>query len=163
MGRLANEADLALCRSFEESLGMTLGFGEKHRLDKLKAELETWELYQVEIDKYHVMFWFENGHCLLNVAYRFEFEAPNAGNSYVYDVQATGMRKFLCVEPILREQVKSVVALDERRLALVFNQGKLIIHDSPKMRSAWFYKYDPRDHDGPLQWFVEDEEGVEDW
>ncbi|WP_289044262.1 hypothetical protein [uncultured Aliiroseovarius sp.] len=142
---------------------MTLGFSDKHRLAKLKAEMETWELYQVEIDKYHVMFWFENGHCLLNVAYRFEFESNHSSESYVYDVQATGTRKFLCVEPILREQVKSVVALDERRLALEFNQGKLIIHDSPKMRSAWFYKYDPRDHNGPLHWLVDDEESEEEW
>lgn len=141
---------------------MTLGFGDKDRLAKLKAEVETWKLYQVEIDKYYVMFWFENGHCLLNVAYRFEFESELPGQSYIYDVQAAGNRKFLCIEPILREQVKSVFALDERRLALGFDKGKLIIHDSPRMRSAWFYRYDPRDHNGPLQWFVEDEEGGEE-
>jgi len=32
-----------------------------------------WELYQVRIDKYHVMLWFENEDCLLNVADRFSF------------------------------------------------------------------------------------------
>lgn len=40
---------------------MTLGFSEASRLQKLKDELLTWELYQVEVDKYHVMFRFESG------------------------------------------------------------------------------------------------------
>jgi len=41
---------------------MTIGF-LPDRVRTLREELLTWELYQVEIDKYHVMFWFENGHC----------------------------------------------------------------------------------------------------
>jgi hypothetical protein len=137
---------------------MTLGFGDPHRLAKLKDQLETWELYQVEIDKYYVMFWFDNGHCLLNVAYRFEFLAATSSQSFIYDVQASGNRKFLCVDSILREKIKSVYALDNRRLAIEFKQGKLIIHDSPEMRSAWFYRYDPIDHNRQLLWFVEDED-----
>ena len=38
---------------------MTLGYGDPARLEKLKTELMTWELYQVTIDRYHVMLWFE--------------------------------------------------------------------------------------------------------
>lgn len=64
----------------------------------------------------------------------------------------------MCVEPILREKVKSVYALDERRLSLEFKHGNLIIHDSPELRSAWFYRYNPVDHNRQLLWFVEDDD-----
>lgn len=140
---------------------MTLGFGDPERMLKLKDELETWELYQVGIDKYHVMFWFENGHCLLNAAYRFEFASASFSQSFTYDVQAAGNRKFLCVDPLLRKKIRSVRALDERRLALRFEAGDLIIHDAPDMRSAWFYRFDPSDHDAGLLWSVDDDEGAE--
>ena len=126
---------------------MTLGFSAPERLQKLRRELLTWELYQVQIDKYHVMFWFENGHCLLNVAFRFSFRAADSSLEYTYDVQAPGDRKALNVERILRHPIKIVEALDERQLALTFDNGDtLIVHDSPEMRSAWFYRYDPKDN-----------------
>jgi hypothetical protein len=119
----------------------------------------TWELYQVQVDKYHVMFWFENGHCLLNVAFRFSFRASDGAIDYVYDVQAPGDRKSLYVDTILRQRIAAVDALDERRLALVFDTGDtLVIHDSPQERSAWFYRYDPKNHRGPMLWFVDDDE-----
>ncbi len=138
---------------------MTLGFSALERIQNLKEELIGWELYQVEIDKYHVMFWFENGHCLLNVAYRFSFRSSGGLNEYVYDVQAPGDRKFLNVDPILRHPIKAVEALDERQLALVFDTGDtLIIHDSAELRSNWFYRYDPRDHNGRLLWGLDDDE-----
>ncbi|WP_158269955.1 hypothetical protein [Litoreibacter ponti] len=141
---------------------MTLGYGDPARLEKLKTELMTWELYQVTIDKYHVMLWFEGGNCLLNVSYRFEFVGKAEDQDYVYDVQASGNRKLLTVEPILRQRIKSVSAPDDRRLVLEFDGGSLIIHDSPKMRSAWFYRYDPRDPKGALLWSEDDEEGEDD-
>ena len=40
---------------------MTLGFHEPDRQRSLLAEICGWELYQVQLDKFHVMFWFENG------------------------------------------------------------------------------------------------------
>jgi hypothetical protein len=142
---------------------MTLGFSEVERLRKLKQELLTWKLYQVEIDKYYLMFWFENGHCLLNVAYRFGFRSADGSVEYVYDVQAPGHRKFLNVDSILRRPIRAVEALDHRQLALTFDNGDaLIVHDSPKMRSAWFYRYQPTDHNGPKIWFEEDIEGEAD-
>jgi hypothetical protein len=138
---------------------MTLGFSSPERLQKLKKELMTWELYQVQVDKYHVMFWFEDGHCLLNVAFRFSFHSYDGAIDYVYDVQAPGSRKSLNVDTILRQRIAGVDALDERRLGLVFDTGDtLVIHDSPQERSAWFYRYDPKNHRGPLVWFVDDEE-----
>ncbi len=137
---------------------MTLGF-HGARLEELSNELISWELYRVEIDKYHVMFWFENGHCLANVAYRFSFESFDRSVSYVYDVQATGSKKYLNVDSILRRQVNAVNATNSDQLVLTFDNGdKLTIHNSPTMRSAWFYRYTPQDHDGPLLWSVEDDE-----
>jgi hypothetical protein len=139
---------------------MTLGFSSPERLRKLQQELPGWELYQVQVDKYHVMFWFENGHCLLNVAFRFSFRSSDGSIDYVYDVQAPGDRKFLNVDAILRRPVHVVQALDERQLGLIFDTGDtLVIHDSPEERSAWFYRYDPKNRSlGHLLWAVDDEE-----
>jgi hypothetical protein len=136
---------------------MTLGFSSPERVQKLKDELSNWTLYQIQVDKYHVMFWFENGHCLLNIAYRFEFRSADRTVEYVYDVQAPGNRKSPNVDSILRRSIKVVEALDGHRLALTFDSDDvLIIHDSPQMRSAWFYRYDSNSHDRPALWFVED-------
>jgi hypothetical protein len=142
---------------------MTLGFSSPERLQKLQAELPTWTLYQVQIDKFHVMFWFENGHCLLNVAYRFDFRSADGALEYTYDVQAPSDRKFLNVDSVLRHRIQSVEAPDERRLTLVFDSGdQLVIYDDPQMRSAWFYRYQPEDHNAPHVWFVDDLE-PDDW
>jgi hypothetical protein len=142
---------------------MTLGFSDGGRLRKLKDELLTWELYQVEIDKYHVMFWFENGYCLLNAAYRFGFRSADGSVEYVYDVQAPGSRKSLNVDSILRQPITAVDALDERQLALTFATGDtLVIHDSPTMRSAWFYRYHSSDPNSPLLWSENDVDGEDD-
>jgi hypothetical protein len=142
---------------------MTLGFSKAERLRKLQQELVTWELYQVEIDKYHLMFWFENGHCLLNVAYRFGFRSADGSVEYIYDVQAPGHRKSLNVDSILRHPIRAVEALDDQQLALTFDNGDaLIVHDNPKMRSAWFYRYQPTNHNSPLIWFEDDIEGEDD-
>jgi len=138
---------------------MTLGFSLPERVLQLRAELTSWTLYQVEIDKYHVMFWFEAGHCLMNVAYRFEFHSADGAVEYTYDVQASGDRKFLNVDSILRRPITAVNALDEHRLALDFDSGdRLVIHDDPKARSAWFYRYQPENYSALLPWFVEDVE-----
>ncbi len=138
---------------------MTLGFSSPARLDALRKELSTWTLYQVVLDKYYVQFEFENGHCLMNVAFRFEFHSADSSLAYVYDVQAPGERKMLNVDRILRRPIKAVEAIDDRHLSLTFDtKDSLVIHDSPTMRSVWFYRYNPADHDKPLLWFVEDDE-----
>jgi hypothetical protein len=147
----------------EASLALELGniwrLRSPERLWKLKQELPGWELYQVQVDKYHVMFWFENGHCLLNVAFRFSFRSSDRSIEYVYDVQAPGDRKLLTVDSILRRTIRAVEALDERQLSLTFDNGNtLVVHDSPEERSAWFYRYDPKNQSGPLLWAVDDEE-----
>lgn len=143
---------------------MTLGFSSPERLQKLRKELLTWELYQVQIDKYHVMFWFGSGDCLLNAAFRFSFHSSDGAVDYVYDVQAPGDRKSLNVDSILRHRIQTVECLDERRLALKFDTGDtLVIHDSATMRSAWFYRYNSNNHNGGLQWCEEDVEGEDDY
>jgi hypothetical protein len=136
---------------------MTIGFSAPKRVARLKAELTRWTLYQVAVDKFHVMFWFENGHCLLNVAFRFDLRNANGQTQYVYDVQADGDRKALNVDGILR---CNIAALSDRQLAITFDSGEaLVIHDSPDMRSVWFYRYDPLDHNAACIWFEEDELG----
>ena len=135
---------------------MTLGFTPE-RLRAIEQELLGWELYQVQIDKYHVMFWFEDERCLLNVAFRFSFRSTDSSIEYVYDVQAPGDRKSLNVDSILRCPITAVKALDERRLALIFSTGDtLVVHDSPEERSAWFYRYNPETR--RVVWAVDDDE-----
>jgi hypothetical protein len=142
---------------------MAVGYSNPERLQRLRDELTTWTLYQVTVDLYHVMFWFENGHALLNVAHRLETISVDGSLTFVYDVQAKGDRKLLYVDHLLRRQVTSVQALDDRRLALTFEEGgRLVIHDDARRASAWFYRYDPTDHNAPLLWFVEDELGEAD-
>ncbi len=62
---------------------MTLGFGNGHKREALQQELIGWELYQVQVDKYHIMFWFEDGHCLLNVAWRFAYISAEKLTTYI--------------------------------------------------------------------------------
>jgi len=68
-----------------------------------------------------------------------------------------GIGSFLTWTPSYVGQSRSVEALDERQLALRFDTGDtLVIHDSPEMRSAWFYRYNPADHNAAALWFGED-------
>ena len=143
---------------------MTLGFAASGRLKRLREELLTWALYQVTIDRHHVKFWFEEGHCPLNSACRFSFLSAALSIDYVYDIQAPGDRKLLNIDAVLQRPIVDVVALDARRLALVFdNEDTLVIHASPSMRSAWFYRYDPKDHNAQVLWCEEDGEGDDDF
>jgi hypothetical protein len=146
---------------------MTLGFSEPERLLKLKAELMGWELYQVTIDKYHVMFWFENGYCLLNAAFRFSVRSADRAHEEVYDVQAPGDRKAVNFNQLLRRPIVSVEASGDRQLVLTFDSGAaLVIHDDPRSRSAWFCRYngDALAGNAPTSviWGEDDDEGEDD-
>lgn len=148
--------------SFDGAKRVTLGFGGAERRRALTQELLGWELHQVQIDKYHVMFWFENGWCLLNVAWRFAFISADHLTAYTYDVQAEGGRKAFDVDRILRLRIAELDFPDEWEMHLVFSNGdKLIIFDQPHMRSCWFYRYDGAHYDGrsaPVIWSVDDDE-----
>ena len=96
-----------------------------------------WELYQVTLDKFHVMFFFEGGQQLLNVAHSFSHLSADGTINYTYELY--GSRKAIEVDRLLRRKVVSVNVLSRDRLSLVFdNEDQLIIHDHPEMQSWWF-------------------------
>ena len=96
-----------------------------------------WELYQVTIDKYHVMFWFENERALLNIADRFSFRTSDGLIDFVYEIY--GDSKFLNLDPILRVKIVEARILGKNRLDLVFeNTHILSVYDNPELRSWWF-------------------------
>ena len=80
-----------------------------------------WELYQVTLDKYHGMFFFENGWQLLNVAHRFSHNSRDGTVSYTFDTGGEGNVNQL--DRLLRERVSEVVVQSKRELALVFGNG----------------------------------------
>jgi hypothetical protein len=77
---------------------MAIGFTE--RLDF--SPIIGWELYQVTIDKYHIMFWFEDEHALLNVADRFSFRSSDGAVNFLYEIY--GNQKSLNVDRILQNR-----------------------------------------------------------
>jgi hypothetical protein len=140
---------------------MTLGFSDPARQQSLVEQMTGWELYQLQLDKYHAMFWFENGWCLMNVAWRFAFISSDGRLAYHYDVSEEGGRKALDVSRILRRKIVRLEFPDEWELHLVFDNGdRLIVFDQPHERSCWFYRYDGAQATikppGPAVWFVDD-------
>lgn len=112
---------------------MAIGFSEQFDFSPVIG----WELYQVTIDKYHVMFWFEDERALLNIADRFSFTSADRSVSYVYEIY--GPRKSLNVDPILRVKVASVRIVTKDQLDLVFETGDILsVYDNPEFRSWWF-------------------------
>ncbi|MDA9473825.1 hypothetical protein XI03_04695 [Bradyrhizobium sp. CCBAU 65884] len=96
-----------------------------------------WELYQVTIDKYHIMFWFENEHALLNVADRLSFKSSDGAVDFSYDIYGT--QKSLNVDRILRIKVAEARIVSKDQLDLVFENGDVLsIYDNPEFRSWWF-------------------------
>lgn len=96
-----------------------------------------WELYQVTLDKYHVMFFFENGWQLLNVAHAFSYRSADGSVAYTYDIDGSSTN--IDVARVLRERVIEVEVRDRDRLTLIFQNGdELTVHDLPKLRSWWF-------------------------
>jgi len=112
------------------------------------------------------MFWFENGWCLLNIAWRFSLITANSSLVYTYDVQAPGGRKLTNFDRILRLRVVDLKFTDERELHIVFENGdKLVVFDNPTMRSWWFYRYDGAQSLGrsaPVVWAADDAETEDD-
>lgn len=113
--------------------GMAVGFSDKFDFSPILG----WELYQVTLDKHHVMFWFEGGHALLNVAEKFSFVSAGGSLSYTYELY--GAHKSLTLDSILRLRIKGVRVCSKDELELTFENGdRLIIHDNPMTRSWWF-------------------------
>ena len=115
------------------------------------APIIGWELYQVTLVKYHVMFYFENGWQLLNVAHSFSHISTDGGVEYTYEIY--GQRKRLELDRLLHRTVAEVVVKARDRLGLVFDNGDiLIIHDDPETQSWWFMPIPDRMFPNKLQW-----------
>ncbi|MDR3644837.1 MAG: hypothetical protein P4M02_07180, partial [Clostridia bacterium] len=112
---------------------MAIGFSDRFDFKPIIG----WELYQVTIDKYHVMFWFENEYALLNIAGRFSFKSANETVSFTYEIY--GERKFLNLDRVLRVKIGDARIITKDQLALVFENGDVLsVYDNPEMRSWWF-------------------------
>lgn len=112
---------------------MALGFTDRFDFTPVVG----WELYQVTLDKYHVMFWFQNGHALLNVAGAFAFRTADGSVVYKYDLY--GEEKFLNLDRILRVEITDVRIVSREQLDLKFSNGDILsIFDAPEFRSWWF-------------------------
>jgi hypothetical protein len=112
---------------------MAIGFSDRFDFSAILG----WELYQVTIDKYHVMFFFEDGHALLNVADRFSFASADSSIRFTYEIY--GEHKFMNIDRILRSKIVAVRIVTKDQLDLVFASGDVLsIYDNPKFRSWWF-------------------------
>ncbi len=112
---------------------MAIGFSDN--LDF--SQIVGWELYQVTIDKYHIMFWFEGERSLLNVADRFSFRSADGTITFMYEIY--GSDKFLNIDRILRVKISEVRVITKDQLELVFENGDVLsIYDNPDFRSWWF-------------------------
>jgi hypothetical protein len=112
---------------------MAIGFSDRFDFSPIVG----WELSQVTIDKYHVMFWFEGESCLLNVADRFSFTSADKTVSYTYEIY--GAQKSLNLDRILRVKVADVRIIAKDQLDLVFETGDILsVYDNPEFRSWWF-------------------------
>jgi len=117
-----------------------------------------WELFQITLDKYHVMFFFENGWKLLNVAHAFSYRSVDGSVDYTFEIY--GPHKSIEVDRILHERVAEVEVRSKDRLTLIFENGdELTVHDSPEFRSWWFMPVDnPSDPESVHAWSFFDEE-----
>lgn len=115
-----------------------------------------WELYQITLDKWHVMFLFNNGWNLLNVAAALSHRTADNGQEYFYDIY--GERSALRLERLLREHVVDVRVSSSERLTLQFSNGdELSIHDNSEICSWWFIPIDnPSDQSHAHSWSISD-------
>lgn len=133
---------------------MAIGFASSDDF----APVVGWELYQVTLDKYNVMFLFENGWQLMNVAHSFAHRSADGRVSYTYELY--GDRKVLELDRVLRRRVTEVRVLARDQLGLVFEGGdEIIVHDHPDVRSWWFMPIqDPDSEQSPAGWAISDDE-----
>jgi hypothetical protein len=114
---------------------MAYGF----RPDQDFSSVVGWCLEQVTIDMYHVMFHFNSGWALLNIASSFSYRSAGGDVQYSYRIYGPDDEKRLNVAALLRQSIKSVRVVDAGSLELSFGNGDvLLVHDDPDMRSWWF-------------------------
>jgi len=111
---------------------MARGFKEDSEFSALLA----WELYQITFDKYHVMFFFNNGWAFLNVAFKFAIRMPGSAERYVYEIY--GEQKLALIDPILRKKVNNISVKSINQLDIEFENGYVLeIYDDPEICSWW--------------------------
>jgi hypothetical protein len=121
---------------------MVVGFTREQNFDPIIG----WELYQVTVDKYHIMFFFNNGRDLLNVANKFAYMSADQTINVVFEIY--GNKKLLAVDDLLRTKITAWEIISANELRLVFANGsKLSIFDDPEVTSWWFLRYE----DGGLE------------
>jgi hypothetical protein len=112
---------------------MAIGFSNRFDFSPLIG----WELDHVTIDKYHLMFWFENGNALLNVADRCSFKSSDGTVTFSYEIY--GSNKSLNIDRILRTKIAGIRIVTKDQFNLVFENGDVLsIYDNPEFRSWWF-------------------------
>ena len=110
---------------------MALGFHD----NSIFKPIIGWELYQLTIDKFHVMFYFNNGWAFLNVAYKFALKSPEQ-DKHVYEIY--GNRKLLHIDPILRCEITDVRISSIEQLDIQFSNNYVLeIYDDPDICSWW--------------------------
>lgn len=118
------------------------------------APIIGWELYQVTLDKYHAIFYFENGDIILDVASAFSHKSKDGTIKYTYDLYGSPSQFY--VHRILRRNVTDISILSRYRLSLIFdNDDELVIHDNPNFCSWWFMPVGAPDEG---DWYIGDEE-----
>lgn len=115
-----------------------------------------WELYQITLDKWNLMFLFNNGWNLLNVAAALTHRTADNAQEYTYEIYGT--RSASRLDRLLRESVIGASVAEPDRLTLEFsNQDELIIHDHPDLCSWWFTPLDnPADPTHQHSWSISD-------
>jgi hypothetical protein len=131
---------------------MVLGFKNA----KAFGPVVGWELYQVTFDKYHVMFFFENGWQLLNIAHSFSHYSSDGQVNYTYELY--GSAKKSEIDRLLRKRVVEVEIFAADQLALHFDNGdELVVHDDASTRSWWFMPISAPDYpEKALGWSMGD-------
>jgi hypothetical protein len=100
------------------------------------SALVGWELYQVTFDKYHVMFYFNNGWAFLNVAFKFAVRAPHSESHYPYELYGT--TKLANIDPLLQQRIVRFTVASIERLDVEFENGFVLeVYDDPETCSWW--------------------------
>jgi len=112
---------------------MTIGFSA----DQDFSPIIGWTLYQVVIDKFHVIFLFNDGRDFLDVANKFSYRSADGKLSFTFDIY--GDAKSIVVDRILLKSISSWKVASKDELVLFFeNDDQISVYDNPKLRSWWF-------------------------
>lgn len=138
---------------------MARGFKEASEFDRIVG----WELWEVGVNKHHVMFWFDEWLGFLDIAHAFSYRS--ADGHLVYKYELYGPSKTLNVDRILHLKINSVTVRSEDSLDLQFSNGDVLtVHDDLHFQSWWFFRYQsisPRFPDlSEIAWKISDDQVI---